>query len=303
MRITKTVVLFSSFSLFLSLSACKQPSNEEPKIQEPVISAAPPEITKKAPQTSQETAPAEEILVDDSDASQKSIEITDKDFGCIRDMQQVGVMYIANLLGNIDATEAVANSEEGGVYPPGTVVQLVPGEAMVKREKGFNAATNDWEFFILNVSAEGSQIANRGGAEVNNRFGQNCLSCHAQAEPKWDMICGTGHGCTPIPITRDMIVALQKTDQRCAPMDLSEIDKKALADLHKLIAAFKDAQAAAAPATTEEVEATEAEPSEETGEEVTETEEPALDLEVGEKVTETEEPAPVAEEEEEKSKE
>ena len=283
MRITKAVILFSSLSLLLSLSACKQSNNEETKNDAPVISPAPPEIKETAPQTSEETAPVEEILVDDSDTSQKTVEITDKDFGCIRDMQQIGVMYAGNLLGNIDATEAVANSAEGGVYPPGTVVQIVPGEAMVKREKGFSPATNDWEFFVLDVSAEGTRIATRGGAEVNNRFGQNCLSCHAQAEPQWDMICGTEHGCAPIPVTRDMIVALQKTDQRCAPMELSDIDKQALADLQKLIAAFKEAQAAAAPVTTEEVEATETESSQETGEEV----------------TETEEAAPVAEEEEE----
>jgi hypothetical protein len=298
MRITKTAVLFSSLLLLLSLAACKQPDNEEPKIQTPVVSPTPPEIKEAASQTSEEVASAQDILVDDSDVTQKAVEITDKDFGCIRDMQQVGVMYIGNLFGNIDATEAVANSEEGGVYPPGSVVQIVPGEAMVKREQGFDPATNDWEFFILNTSAEGTQIATRGGAEVKNRFGQDCLSCHAQAEPKWDMICGADHGCTPIPISRDMIVALQKTDQRCAPMELSDSDKKALADLQKLVATFKEAQAAAAAATTEEVEATEMESSEETGEEVTETEAPSP--EAVEEVTETEESAPAAEEEESK---
>lgn len=178
------------------------------------------------------------------------MEITDNDFGCIRDMQPVRGMYVGNLLGNIDATEAVANSEEGGVYPPGTVVQVVPGEAMVKREAGFNVATNDWEFFILDVSAEGSKIAIRGVEEVKNPFGQNCLSCHAQAEPKWDMVCETGHGCASIPITRDMIVALQKTDKRCAPMELTDVDTEALVTLQKMIKALK-ARAVAAVATIE----------------------------------------------------
>ncbi len=243
MRITKTVVLFSSLSLLLSLSACKQPSDEQSEAQGPVVSVAAPEVKE----ASEAAAPQEEVLVDDSDAAEKTVEITDKDFGCIRDMQPVRGMYVGNLLGNIDATIAVANSEEGGVYPPGTVVQIVPGEAMVKREAGFNAATNDWEFFTLAVSAEGTKIASRGGEEVKTAFGQDCLSCHAQAEPKWDMVCETGHGCAPIPITRDMIVALQKTDQRCAPMELAGVDIQALGDLGKLIEAFKT-QAAASEA-------------------------------------------------------
>jgi hypothetical protein len=215
--------------------------------------------------------------VNDSDVDEKTVEITDKDFGCIRDMQAVRGIYIGNLLGNIDATQAVANSEEGGIYPPGTIIQIVPGEAMVKREQGFNAATNDWEFFVLNVSPEGTQIANRGGEEIKTAFGQDCLSCHAQAEPKWDMICETGHGCAPIPITRDMIVALQKIDQRCEPMPLDPIDEKALADLQKLIAAAK-AQAMAAASV-----------SPENDEQPTETEHP----EPVRELTETEKTAPV----------
>jgi hypothetical protein len=280
MRIRTTAALLSSLLLLLSLSACKQPSNDQSTSQAPVVSAAPPEVNETAPQASEELAPHEEILVNDSDADEKIVEITDKDFSCIRDMQQLDIMYVGNLLGNIDATQAVASSEEGGVYPPGTIIQIVPGEAMVKREQGFNAATNDWEFFVLNVSAEGTQIVNRGGAEVKTAFGQDCLSCHAQAEPKWDMICGTGHGCAPIPITRDMIVALQKTDQRCEPMELSEVDKKALADLQKIIEAVK-AQQAAAETTTEAATETEASaPVEE--------------------ITETEKAAPVTEEEESK---
>ena len=248
MRITQTAVLFSSLSLLLSLSACKQPSNEQPEAEGPVVSVAAPEVKEADAQETEVGLPQEEILIDDSNTVEKTVEITDKDFGCIRDMQPVRGMYVGNLLGNIDATEAVANSEEGGVYPPGTLIQIVPGEAMVKREANFNAMTNDWEFFTLDVSAEGTKIASRGGEEVKNPFGQNCLSCHAQAEPKWDMVCETGHGCAPIPITRDMIVALQKTDKRCAPMELGKIDKEALGNLQKLIEMIKAQAAAAASA-------------------------------------------------------
>lgn len=49
----------------------------------------------------------------------------------------------------------------GAVYPPGSVIQLIPGEAMVKRSKGFSPATHDWEFFELDVSKDGTDIRRR----------------------------------------------------------------------------------------------------------------------------------------------
>jgi hypothetical protein len=112
---------------------------------------------------------------------------------------------------------AVANSANGGVYPPGSVVQLLPTEVMVKREAGFNAATKDWEFFELDVTDGKSVIRTRGFVDVVNRFGGNRFACHVKAKPEWDLICGQGHGCEPIPLTPVMIKALQKTDPRCGP--------------------------------------------------------------------------------------
>ncbi|WP_444934300.1 hypothetical protein [Microbulbifer sp. JTAC008] len=120
-----------------------------------------------------------------------------------------------NLLGDLDGTLEVANSNTGGVYPPGSVVQLVPGEVMVKHQKGFNPATKDWEFFELDVSEGGSKIRKRGFVDVVNRFGGNCFACHVQAKPQWDLICETGHGCEPIPLTKEILALLQKTDPRC----------------------------------------------------------------------------------------
>jgi len=52
------------------------------------------------------------------------------------------------------------------VYPPGSAIQLIPTEAMVKHDKGFNTATHDWEFFDLDVSKDGTQIRKRGTADV-----------------------------------------------------------------------------------------------------------------------------------------
>ncbi|MCB1683563.1 MAG: hypothetical protein R3E82_15490 [Pseudomonadales bacterium] len=149
-------------------------------------------------------------------------------FQCIRDMTPVRGFYVDNLDGNLEGTLAVANSSTGGIYPPGSLVQLVPTEVMVKRESGFNAATKDWEFFELDVSAEGSSIRARGFAEVVNRFGGNCFACHAQARPEWDMICEQDHGCDPIPLTPVVIRAIQKTDPRCEPMALEAEEAAAL---------------------------------------------------------------------------
>jgi hypothetical protein len=59
------------------------------------------------------------------------------------EMTHIGHFYVDNLIGNLDGTVRVAKSTTGGVYPVGTVLQLVPTEVMVKREKGFNAATHD----------------------------------------------------------------------------------------------------------------------------------------------------------------
>jgi hypothetical protein len=151
-----------------------------------------------------------------SNSLAQEISITDETFDCIRDMTPVRGFYVDNLLDELDATVAVAQSPTGGVYPPGSVVQLVPGEVMVKHPAGFSPATKDWEFFELDVSPEGSSIRKRGFADVVNRFGGNCFACHVQAKPQWDMICETGHGCEPIPLTRDILVLLQKTDPRCA---------------------------------------------------------------------------------------
>lgn len=113
------------------------------------------------------------------------------------------------------ATVAAAESTDGGVYPPRSVVQLVPTEVMVKHPAGFNAATRDREFFGPDVSAEGSSIRNRGFVDVVNKFGGNCFGCPIKAEPKYDLICERDHGCDPIPVTRDMISAIQARDPRC----------------------------------------------------------------------------------------
>ena len=165
------------------------------------------------------------------------IVITDNTFDCISKLQSVRGFYVGNLLGNTEGTLAIARSKNGGVYPVGSVVQLVPTEVMVKQPTGFNAATRDWEFFELDVSKSGTRIMKRGFTEVVNRFGGNCFGCHIKARPEWDLVCETGHGCDPIPLTPAMFKALQRTDPRCPNAEMvSAEDARALQALAALSA-------------------------------------------------------------------
>jgi len=143
------------------------------------------------------------------------LEMQAEDFTCITDMEKVGRYYVRNLLGQQEAAVAVASSADGGVFPPGTVVQLISFEAMVKRAEGWNPETNDWEFFYLGISGEGTTIDARGGAEVVNSLGGSCYDCHALAEPQWDFICGVDHGCAPLGLDDATVEALQEADPRC----------------------------------------------------------------------------------------
>jgi hypothetical protein len=136
------------------------------------------------------------------------------DFVRLQDMTPVRGFFIDNRLGHLDEAIAVANDPEGGAYPVGTIIQLVPQEAMVKRAPGFDADSNDWEFFSLDVTAEGTTILERGGAEVINRFGGSCADCHSLAEPQFDFVCEDDHGCEPLPIDDTVIEAVQDADPR-----------------------------------------------------------------------------------------
>jgi hypothetical protein len=137
------------------------------------------------------------------------------DFKPLADMTPVRGFFVDNLAGNLDGTLAVANDAEGGTYPVGTVIQLIPQEAMVKRAPGFDPESNDWEFFTLDVAAAGTTIVTRGGSEVVNRFsGTSCSGCHGAAKPQFDFVCEHDHGCARLPVGDDVIKAIQNTDPR-----------------------------------------------------------------------------------------
>ena len=151
---------------------------------------------------------------DSGEAVVTHVDVTESSFRCITDMTKVRGFYVDNLVGDVAATVAIANNLEGNQFPPGSVVQLVPLEAMVKREAGFNAATNDWEFFALTASEEGTEIDTRGTTETVNAFGGNCFGCHAPAADH-DFVCEQDHGCDPLPIGPEQFEALQNNDPRC----------------------------------------------------------------------------------------
>jgi hypothetical protein len=135
------------------------------------------------------------------------------DFECILRWAKVGDFRITNKLA--DAGESIAVAEaDGGSYPVGTLIQLIPNEAMVKRHPGFSPSTNDWEFFNLSTSASGTVINQRGGAEVTNAIG-SCATCHGKAESQFDFVCGTTHGCDPLPFSESQIASIQNGDPRC----------------------------------------------------------------------------------------
>jgi hypothetical protein len=185
-------------------------------------------------------------------AAPASFPINDASFKCITQMTHVRHFYVDNLAGNLAGTVKVAQAATGD-YPVGSVLQLVPNEVMVKRDKGFNANTRDWEFFDLNISPTSSTIRVRGVQDVNNRFGGNCFTCHVKARPQFDLVCDNDHGCDPIPITRAMSGALQRTDPRCQNPPVSAEDAAALAQLGaivKALAAAKPAAPASEPAST-----------------------------------------------------
>jgi hypothetical protein len=140
----------------------------------------------------------------------KKIDIPASAFKCLAELTASGDFFVDNVLGNLNETLAVANSNTGGKYPPGSLVTLVPNEAMVKHQEGWNPGTNDWEFFLLNVSDDGTSIASRGGVEVANPAG-SCFGCHQLARPEWDLVCGTDHGCAPLPFTREPLYARTNT--------------------------------------------------------------------------------------------
>src|SRR5580698_10560732 len=142
--------------------------------------------------------------------------VTPKTFGCLLDMTKVRNTRIQNPDPEKlkEAIRIFRDSVPDKEYPKGTILQLIPTEAMVKHNRADFPNTNGWEFFALRVSADGTVIQDRGDKVLNTSLKKPCLECHLPAA-KFDFVCEKGHGCAPIPVTDQQIAAAQAGDPRC----------------------------------------------------------------------------------------
>ena len=149
-------------------------------------------------------------------ASAQDITVSDQTFGCILDLPKVRNTRFkhADPEKLKEAMRLFRDSVPDKEYPVGTILQLVPFEAMVKHPGEKFPNTNGWEFFSLEISEQGTKIKDRGESVVNVSQGVTCLSCH-QPAARFDFVCEKGHGCAPIPFDDQKIAQIQKSDLRC----------------------------------------------------------------------------------------
>lgn len=149
-------------------------------------------------------------------ASAQDVGISEQGFGCILDWPKVRNTRFKHT-DSVKLKEAMRifrDSVPDKEYPIGTILQLIPNEAMVKHPREKFPRTNGWEFFALDVSETGTKIRDRGENVVNLSQGATCLSCH-QPAARFDFVCEKGHGCAPIPFDDQKIGELQRSDPRC----------------------------------------------------------------------------------------
>ncbi len=152
-----------------------------------------------------------------SSVSAEDLAVSEQTFGCILDWPKVrNTRFTHSDPEKLkEAIRIFRDSIPDKEYPVGTILQLVPFEAMVKHPREKFPKTNGWEFFFLDVSKEGTKIKDRGDSVVNLSQGVTCLSCH-QPAARYDFVCEKGHGCAPIPFDDQKIAELQRADLRCA---------------------------------------------------------------------------------------
>ena len=147
----------------------------------------------------------------------EEISVSEQTFGCILDWPKVRNtrMKHSDPEKLKEAMRIFRDSIPDREYPVGTILQLVPFEAMVKHPREKFPKSNGWEFFALEVSEAGTKIRDRGDNVVNLLLGAPCLTCH-QPAARFDFVCEKGHGCAPLPIDDQKIAEFQRADSRCA---------------------------------------------------------------------------------------
>jgi len=151
-----------------------------------------------------------------SSVSADDFAVSEQTFGCILDWPKIRNTRFkhADPVKLKEAMRLFRDSVPDKEYPVGTILQLVPFEAMVKHPREKFPNSNGWEFFALDVSEDGTKIRDRGDKVVNLLLGAPCLSCH-QPAAKFDFVCEKGHGCAPLSIDDQKIGELQMADARC----------------------------------------------------------------------------------------
>src|SRR5207237_3546069 len=125
--------------------------------------------------------------------SAADVSVSEQTFGCVLDWPQVRSTRInhADPQQLAEAMRIFKDSVPNTDYPVGTILQLVPFEAMVKHPSEKFPKTNGWEFFALDISAAVTKIRDRGDSVVNLSQGKTCLSCH-QPAATFDFVCEKG---------------------------------------------------------------------------------------------------------------
>ena len=79
------------------------------------------------------------------------IAVSEQSFRCINDWPKIRNTHIYNADPEKlkEAIRIFRDSVSDTEYPVGTILQLIPTEAMVKHSRGTFAKSNDWEFFLL----------------------------------------------------------------------------------------------------------------------------------------------------------
>ena len=152
------------------------------------------------------------------DVSRAEFRAKARDFKCLtRGIEAEGKhFFISNRNGKRlrEAVEMTDSGDLGTGYPVGTILQLLPGEAMAKRGGRFNPEGNGWEWFRLTFTPSGhARIAARGGAEVANGLG-SCQGCHAGVAPTHDLVCEFVIGASGLGMTDEQIAQEQAEDPR-----------------------------------------------------------------------------------------
>jgi len=152
----------------------------------------------------------------DSEVPVADIAVEAEHFDCLSKGTQVARSWYSSLTGRQETVVAIAQGKAPGPYPVGTVVQLFPGEAMVKRGPGFSPDTDDWEFLKIAVKGQDTIILERGTTDIKN-IGGTCAGCHAPARQDHDWVCAEGHGCKPLPgFVVKKALKLTAKDPRCS---------------------------------------------------------------------------------------